>query len=247
MRAYLLFLLVLARLIWWDLHDKVLICISWRRTRRYIDRHVSSRARALCALASFTVGIRFRVDIREKSLPSQMIILANHQSVMDIAAIMAAFRMHSVRFVAKDELRRWFPAVSRVLRVQRHALIKRDGNYSRAMMELDRLAGSLNRRECPVIFPEGTRSRDGTLLPFQSGAIRRLHSRRPLPLVALALEGGYRFATLKDVLRLPRSHEYRISLVGVFPEARSKQELIDQIQKSHQLIDDTLCSWRRSQ
>ncbi len=246
MRAVLLFILVIARLLWWDLVDKILITIDWQLARRHIDRTVSRRARALFALASFTVRLRLRVEFDDRDLPDQMIIVANHQSVMDIVVIMAAFRHHSVRFVAKAELRRWFPAVSRVLRVQRHALIKRTGNYSQAMQELDRLAGSLRDGECPVVFAEGSRSRDGSLRPFQSGAVRRLHTRRPLPIVALALDGGYKFAQLNDVIHLPAEHEYQITAAAVFPAVQGKQAVMNQIKDAHSAIADTLDAWRGS-
>lgn len=245
MRALLLLILVLARLLWWDLTDKVRICIGWSVARRHIDRYVSQRARALFALASFTVGLRLRVDIDHKLLPDQMIILANHQSVMDIVVIMAAFRHHSVRFVAKAELRRWFPAVSRVLRVQRHALIPRRGGYATAMAEVDRLARGLRGRECPVIFPEGTRSRDGRLKTFQSGAVRRLHMQRPLPIVALALDGGWQFARLNNITRLPPGHEYRLALVAVYPVAYGKHAVVARIEESREAIEKTLSRWRR--
>jgi 1-acyl-sn-glycerol-3-phosphate acyltransferase len=244
MRALLLFILLLARLLWWDLTDKIRICVSWSAARHHIDRYVSWRARALFALASFTVGMRLRVEIDHASLPDQMIILANHQSVMDIVVIMAAFRHHSVRFVAKAELKRWFPAVSRVLRVQRHALVPRRGGYSTAMTEVDRLARGLRRRECPVIFPEGTRSRHGRLMAFQSGAVRRLHRQRPLPIVALALDGGWQFSRLNEILRLPRGHEFRIALAAVYPVAYGKQAVMGQIEDSRKAIEKLLCRWR---
>lgn len=244
MRALLLLVLASTLLLWWDIHDKILICISWEKARRYIDRNVSNRARTLFSLASFTVGLRLRCEINEDDLPDQMILVANHQSVIDIVVIMAAFQLHSIRFVAKAELKRWFPAVSRVLRVQRHALIPRFGNYNQAMRELDRLRNGLRDRECPVIFAEGSRSHDGSVKPFQSGAIRRLHAGRPLPLVALALDGGYHFVRVSDLTRLPKGHEYRISVAATFPAAKGKQELLEQIRQARDAIQEILRCWR---
>ncbi|SIQ84505.1 1-acyl-sn-glycerol-3-phosphate acyltransferase [Alkalispirochaeta americana] len=244
MATILLLVLVFARLLWWDLGDKIRICLSWNLARRHIDRHVSERARKLFSLARFTLGLKMDLDFDDSRLPDQMILLANHQSVMDIVIIMAAFRHHSVKFVAKGELRRWCPTVSRVLRIQRHALIPRKGDYSLAMKEIDRMAGSLRGRECPVIFPEGTRSRDGNLLPFQSGAVRRIHNRAPLPLVALALEGGGRFSRVQDVLTMPRGHRYRITVAKVFPPAQGKREILAQVEESRHAIDQILRNWR---
>lgn len=244
MRATLLLILALARLVWWDVTDKVRITLSWDLARRYIDRNVSRRARALFALARFTVGLRVRLELKEHLLPDQMIILANHQSVIDIVVIMAAFKLHSVRFVAKAELRRWVPAVSRVLRVQRHALIQRRGDYSQAMQQINRLGVSLRGRECPVIFPEGTRSRDGRILPFQSGAVRRLHAARPLPIVALALDGGWRFAGVNDMRHLSPDQEYRLAVAAVFPRAEGKHAVLQQISDARNAIKTTLNTWR---
>ncbi|POR03293.1 hypothetical protein AU468_05395 [Alkalispirochaeta sphaeroplastigenens] len=244
MATIILFILIFARLIWWDLGDKILICLNWNLARRHIDRTVSDRARKLFSLARFTLGLRMEMDFDDSELPEQMIILANHQSVMDIVVIMAAFRHHSVKFVAKGELRHWCPTVSRVLRVQRHALIPRRGDYSLAMKEIDRMASSLGPRECPVIFPEGTRSRDGELLPFQSGAVRRIHTRAALPLVALALDGGGRFSRVQDVLAMPRGHRYRITVAQVFPPVQGKREILHQVEESRQAIGEILRDWR---
>lgn len=250
MKAYLLLTLVLAQLLWWDLIDKVLIMYRWSAARALIDATLSWRGRRLFAIARFTVGIRLRVEIDQETLPDQMILIANHQSVIDIIALLASFRNHSLRFVAKRELGRWFPAVSRVLRVQRHALISRHGDFGTAMREIEHLGRGLARPEgsdlsvCPVIFPEGTRSRDGVVRRFHSGAVRRLQRERPLPIVAIALDGGWRFARMQDLAKIPVGHEYRVSVVAIYPYTRSKTEMIAQIDDAQARVTETIARWR---
>ena len=244
MNAYLLLILAVAQLMWWDLLDKILIAYRWECARALIDRTVSWRARRLFAIARFTTGLKLRVEIDHDSLPEQMILISNHQSVIDIVVLLASFRHHSLRFVAKRELGRWFPAVSRVLRVQRHALISRTGDFGGAMREIERLGRRLESRICPAIFPEGTRSRDGTVGQFHSGAVRRLHHAHVLPIVAVALDGGWRFGHMQELSRIPAGHEYRAKLVGVFPSVTGKTELIEQIEEAQARITATIGSWR---
>lgn len=244
MKAYLLLPLIFAQLLWWDFIDKIHIAYRWSSARSLIDRTLSWRGRRLFAIARFTVGIRLRVDIDQAALPEQMIVIANHQSVIDIIALLASFRKHSLRFVAKRELKHWFPAVSRVLRVQRHALISRHGDFGTAMREIEKMGRQLNTTVCPVIFPEGTRSRDGVVRQFHSGALRRVHRTGTLPIVAVALDGGRRFSHMKNLTQLPFGHEYRVSVVAIYPYVNDKAELIAQIEDAQNRVERTISRWR---
>lgn len=245
MRAYLLLVLVLSRLFWWDLADKVRIAISWKWARSVMDRHMSDRAQGLFAVARFAVGLRLRIDVDDTEMPDRILIIANHQSVIDIVAVMAAFRRHAVRFVAKEELGRWFPAVSRVLRVQRHALISRRGNFGAAMRRIERLGKTVRNGEGAVIFPEGTRSRDGTVRTFHSGAVRRVHASQNLPIVAVAVDGGWGVARMQDLARMRWGHQYRIATAATFPPVDSKRELLDQLTAGEEAIRTMIAAWRQ--
>ncbi len=244
MRATLFFCLIIAQLVWWDLLDKVRIAVSTSHARRVMNRYVPLRARRLFAIARRFAGLRLQIDLDDRDYPDRFVILANHQSVIDIVAIMAAFRHHSVRFVAKRELGKWFPAVSRVLRVQRHALINRSGDVAQAMHEIERLGRDLGPGEAIVIFPEGTRSRDGRVHTFHSGALRRLLRARSLPLVIVALDGGWRLSRLSDLTQMRTGHRYRIKGVTIMDAAHDKRALLESVAHARELIDDTIAGWR---
>lgn len=245
MRAYLLVFLLLARLLWWDVLDKLRITVSMRWARRAMDRDVPRRARGLFAVARLTVGLRLSVDVDDRTMPDRVLIISNHQSVIDIVAIMAAFRHHAVRFVAKRELKHWFPAVARVLRVQRHALISRHGDFASAMHQIERLGRTIRRGEGAVIFPEGTRSRDGVVRTFHSGAVRRIHASQALPIVAVAVGGAEGIARVQDLTRLRRGHMVRIRTVAVYPSVAGKRALLDQLSHAQEEITRTVEGWKQ--
>ncbi|MFO8042458.1 MAG: lysophospholipid acyltransferase family protein [Alkalispirochaeta sp.] len=246
MRTGLLLVLIVLQLFWWDLADKIRMTINWSWARRAVDRNVANRARRLLALARFTIGLSVRMEIDEDRIPDRFMVVANHQSAIEIAAIMAAFQDHSVRFVAKRELRRWFPAVSRVLRIQRHALISRHGDFATAMQEIEHLGRTLRPGEGAVIFPEGTRSRDGRVQTFHSGATRRLVSTRPLPMVVIAVDGGTGFSRLADLARMEPGHIFRLKMVAILPPAQGKPALIAQLREAQHLIAHTIAQWREA-
>ncbi len=96
------------------------------------------------------------------------VVVANHQSILDILLLCHVPR--EMKWVAKDELFR-IPWVGWMLRMSGDIAIRR-GHAESGGEALARAKGYLARGMSVVIFPEGTRSARGSLLPFKSGAFR---------------------------------------------------------------------------
>ena len=108
----------------------------------------------------------------ENSLP--VIIVSNHQSMADIPPIMWYFRKHHVKFVSKKELGKGIPSVSYNLRHGGSVLIERK-NPRQAIIAIRNFSDYIeSNNRAAVIFPEGTRSRDGKPKPFQTKGLETL-------------------------------------------------------------------------
>jgi 1-acyl-sn-glycerol-3-phosphate acyltransferase len=112
-----------------------------------------------------------------------LIIVSNHQSMHDISPIMWYMRKHHVKFVAKKELGKGIPSVSHNLRHGGSVLIDRKNPRQAlpAMMKFGDYIESTNR--AAVIFPEGTRSKDGTPKPFKTKGLEILIKKVPSALI----------------------------------------------------------------
>lgn len=152
--------------------------------RVWMDRANRGWARSMLSAA----GVRVTVHGLEHLHASGVqIIAANHQSYFDIWALIAGLPA-SVRFIAKRELGN-IPMLSVGMRSAGHVLIDRD--RPRSARETLREAGDRMRAEqlTLVLFPEGTRSRDGRLGRFRRGAFALALETRA-PLIPAAVDGG---------------------------------------------------------
>lgn len=122
-----------------------------------------------------------------------IIIIANHQSMFDIPPIVWAFRRHHVTFISKKELGRGIPSISYNLRKGGSALIDRN-DRGQALQEIKKLGHKLEQERCAtVIFPEGTRSRNGSVKSFKTGGIKALLAAAPSAyIVPFVIDGNYR-------------------------------------------------------
>ena len=120
-------------------------------------------------------------------------VVANHQSLFDIVVIGGVLFTNYPKYVAKKSLGRWLPAISLNLRRGGNALIDREDRVGslRAITEMARTAQE--RDVGVVIFPEGTRSRNGELGEFKRGGAKvMLSAADRLDVVPVAIDGSWR-------------------------------------------------------
>jgi 1-acyl-sn-glycerol-3-phosphate acyltransferase len=114
-------------------------------------------------------GSRIKIEGMEHlRLDRPQIIASNHQSWFDVWAL-AAIIPKRYRFIAKEELRR-IPLFGLAWASAGHISINRQ-DRAKAIRALDEAAELMRSdNSTVVIFPEGTRSPSGELLPFKKGA-----------------------------------------------------------------------------
>ncbi len=138
--------------------------------------------------------IRFH---NKQDLPTNkpLIFVVNHQSTYDIPPLIWHLRKHHPKFISKKELGKGIPSVSFNLRHGGSVLIDRK-NRTQALEKISQFGKRLNENNhAAVIFPEGTRSRDGALRKFQKGGLITLMKSMPdALLVPVSVNNSWKLA-----------------------------------------------------
>ncbi len=120
-------------------------------------------------------------------LPQQAIYIANHSSFLDINALFA-FLNRPIVFLAKSSLRR-IPLLGGVNARVGTVFVKR-GNLQDSIRAVNALRHSFDKGRSIVVFPEGTRSKSGNMLPFKKGAFH-LAAAAKEPVVPVYISGTH--------------------------------------------------------
>ena len=148
------------------------------RNETLVWRFAKAQARNLARL----VGVRVRVHGAEHLGHPPYVFAPNHQSHFDIVALLGYLPGNN-RFAAKRELFRE-PVLGLVLRRMGMIPIDRDDHAG----AIDRMNRASAAGASAIIFPEGTRSPDGRLLPFKKGAFVTA-IRSGMPIVPVVCKG----------------------------------------------------------
>ncbi len=145
-----------------------------------------------------------------------LIVVANHQSYLDIPLMFYCFRNYAPRFIAKAELQSRYPSISFILRKTSAALINRR-NARQALAEMRRVAReTLKDGRCLIIFPEGTRARPGKLLPFRPHGLNTLIDELPQATVAVVAIEGTSTIMSKRIFPIPFGGKITVHVVSSF-------------------------------
>jgi len=168
---------VIAVLLW-------VLTLPFDRDRRV--NHLFSCAWAWMYAAVYP-GWHVRTLHRERIAPGRAYVLvANHTSIADIVLLFTLFRQFkwvSKRSVFNAPFLGWNMYLSSYI-----PLVRGDADSIRQM--LDACRRWLRRGVSVMMFPEGTRSEDGTLRPFKRGAFQ-LSRELGVPVVPIGIHGGH--------------------------------------------------------
>ena len=168
------------------------VCYNWFG---YQAHHVSVYVLNRCLMwCTFILGTHYEFT-NPHQLPKDrpLIIVSNHQSIYDISPIIWYLRNHHPKFVSKKELGKGIPSVSYNLRHGGSVLIDRKDS-KQALQEISKLGRYIEEHHrSAVIFPEGTRSRNGVPKKFQTTGLKVLMKRSPSAvLVPLCINNSWK-------------------------------------------------------
>ena len=120
------------------------------------------------------------------------ILISNHQSMFDIPPIVWGFRRFHPKFISKYELGKGIPSISYNLKVGGSILIDRSKGQQ-AVQEIEKLGRYIEANNYTAcIFPEGTRTKDGTIKSFKPAGVQALLKTAPSAIVVpFLIDGNY--------------------------------------------------------
>ncbi|HET9594080.1 MAG TPA: lysophospholipid acyltransferase family protein [Anaeromyxobacteraceae bacterium] len=138
--------------------------------------------------ALWLAGVRIAMEPLPDLPRGPLIFASNHESALDIWVLLARLP-RGVRFVAKAELFE-IPIFGAYMRLGGHVAVDRR-NHVQAVESLHHAAEVVRSGTSLIVFPEGTRSRDGRVHPFKKGPFV-LAKEAGVPVVPVAVSGAGR-------------------------------------------------------
>lgn len=162
--------------------------------------------RALARLARVIAGASVRWTVPPGPPDVQRVYFANHTSHLDFvliwSALPASVRVRTRPIAGADYWQRGRLRRYLATRVFRAVLIER-GTPAGAQRSLAAIGEAMGNDTSIIVFPEGTRSPDGTMLPFRSGLYHLCQRKPELELVPVYLDNMTRILPKGEVLPVP--------------------------------------------
>lgn len=158
------------------------------------------------------------------------IFMSNHQSNFDIPVLFSKLNVQ-FRWLAKAELFK-IPIFGRSMRGAGYISIDRSDRRS-AFKSLERAAESIRNGTSVLVFPEGTRSTDGHLLPFKKGGFV-LAVDAAVPVVPIIITGTHAIMQKGDMLI--RRRPVRVEVLSPIDASeftrKNKDQLIERVRSA---------------
>jgi len=166
-----------------------LIGIPWSALRKNF-RMMYRWGMKITALGPKAAGVRVRVEGTENILPGvHYIFLSNHVSNLDAAILLPSIPGMTSVFIKRELMK--IPLLGTAMRMGKYIPVTRGNSREDAQRSVAAATDALNSGLHITVFPEGTRSTDGRLLPFKKGAFF-LSEETGAPIIPVVISGTER-------------------------------------------------------
>lgn len=205
-------------LVWTAVGIVVMVIDPTGRLYMYLAR--VGWARQVLRLGGFPITVTGIDNIRQGQ---SYVICSNHQSLLDIPVVVWSLPL-PLRFVAKRSLF-YIPIFGWSMYLAGFIPVDR-GAGKKAHDSLKRASRRLTKGRCVVIFPEGTRSPDGELHAFKSGAFV-IAVESGIPILPVAVKGTFQAGPKSAIRVVPHPIEVHIGapIVTEGLEQKDRNEL----------------------
>lgn len=199
--------------------ERALVGASWHGSDEAVKHTAMRWAQRLCADCGVSIEAH---GVGRVDWTKPVVVASNHQSLFDIPVLLTALN-RPFGFLTKRELFR-IPAFGEAMRRLGCVPIDR-GNRRSAQASIEQAAEQVRAGSSVVVFPEGTRSSDGRLLPFKKG-IFYLVQAAGVPLVPVGITGTREVLSKQGVLVRPAQVQVHVGeplwCTGSTAEAREQ-------------------------
>ncbi len=181
----------------------------------------------ITALGPRAAGARARLEGLENVQPGvQYIFLSNHVSNLDAPLLLPSIPGMTSVFIKRELMK--VPFLATAMRLGKYVPVSRGNSREDAQRSVDAAADALNSGLHMTIFPEGTRSPDGRLLPFKKGAFF-LAEQTGAPIIPVVISGTERMMP-KGSQRITPGEAYIRFLAPIHPQdATSREDLMERV------------------
>lgn len=203
-----------------------LIGLPWSALRKSFNT-MYGWGMKIAALGVKAAGIRVRVEGLENVQPGvHYIFLSNHVSNLDPPIVLPNIPGMTSVFIKRELMD--IPLLGTAMRMGKYVPVARANSREDAQRSVEAAADALNSGLHITVFPEGTRSPDGRLLPFKKGAFF-LAEQTGAPVIPIVISGTEKMMP-RHTLRITPGEAYLKFLPPIRPQdAESREDLMERV------------------
>lgn len=236
LRGYLALFLICSTFPILDLYQRTLLALRLRLRPR---RRVAILGPWIQFMASYVMGMVRRVGGASLPEPERIVpcrpgvlIVMNHQSLLDIPLVVKTVDGGYPRIVTRARYHRFIPLISHMVRLYQYPVVDPSANRRQLLASLAELEREAKESRVPIaIFPEGTRTRDGEIGRFKKRGLDRILSARDWTVHVFVADGFWETAKLEDFMKGMAGLDGRMAYLGTVewndPEADAEPFIED--------------------
>lgn len=173
-----------------------------------------------------------------------VLILMNHQSLLDIPLVVASLEDSYPKIVTRARYASGKPLISHMVRLYQYPVVEPRATTRRHLKGLEEAAAESSTPI--VLYPEGTRSRDGEIGPWRPRGLERMLAVRSWEVYLLVVDGLWRTAKLDHFLTSVSEIRGRVTRLGPFRSPEPGEPIEPFIEDMKERMADGLASLRAS-